>query len=227
VGRVGVYIHELAWALNDQKRATLCFGVGLLIFLIGWQSGYGVEKFFLLAWDVAVSAYLALLAVVVFSATSAKTRTRAGFIDRAELYLLAALVLVIILGVMGVGVILTAVGQRSTPETRILVGLSVAAVVFSWLLLHTAFAQQYARLYYDDTADTGGWRGGVDFPGTPDPAYIDFLYLSFTVGLTYAVSDVNITHSAHRRLVLYHSVLSFFFYSMALGVVLNSVVTSQ
>jgi len=107
------------------------------------------------------------------------------------------------------------------------VGLSVVAVVCSWLLLHTAFAQHYARLYYDQSEETGGWRGGVDFPKTPDPAYIDFLYLSFSVGLTYAVSDVNITHSAHRRLVFSHSIVAFFFYSMALGVVLNAVVTSQ
>jgi uncharacterized membrane protein len=227
VGTAGKYINRFAWELDDQKRAALCFIIGVLVFLLGWRLGRGWESCFLLAWDVAVASYLALLGVVIHSANASMTRGRAAVVDRADLYLLIALVLVTLLGTVGVGAILTAVGHRSTPETRLLVGLSVVAVVCSWLLLHTAFAQHYARLYYDETEETGIWRGGVDFPATPDPTYMDFLYLSFTIGLTYAVSDVNITHAAPRRLALSHSVISFFFYSMALGVVLNAVVTSR
>jgi hypothetical protein len=87
----------LAWALNDQKRAALCFIVGLLLFSLGWLRGYGWEASFLAAWDVAVASYLALLGVVVFTATPPKTRARAGLVDRADLYLLAALILVITL----------------------------------------------------------------------------------------------------------------------------------
>lgn len=52
------------------------------------------------------------------------------------------------------------------------------------------------------------------------------MYISFTVGLTYAMSDVDITSPAQRRIVLLHSVVSFFFYSTILGVVLNAIVTS-
>jgi len=227
VEKVGKYITRFAWALDDQKRAAFSFVIGALVFLLVWRLGRGWETCFLSAWDVAVASYLALLGVVMYDANASMTRGRAAVVDRADLYLLVALVLVTLLGTIGVGAILTAVGHRSTPETRLLVGLSVVAVICSWLLLHTAFAQHYARLYYDETEETGGWRGGLDFPATPDPAYMDFVYLSFTIALTYAVSDVDITHAAHRRLALSHSVISFFFYSMALGVVLNAVITSQ
>ena len=227
MGRLGAYINRFAWALDDQKRAALCFIIGWLVFLLGWRSDYDREVSFLAGWNVAVASYLALLGLVVYTASPAKTRDRAGSVDRADLYLLAALVLVLLLGTLGVGVILTAVGHRSTPDSRLLVGLSVGAVVFSWLLLHTAFALHYARLYYDWAEELGDWRKGIIFPGTADPAYMDFLYLSFTVGLTYAVSDVNITDPKPRRLILSQSVIAFFFYSMALGVVLNAVVTSQ
>ncbi len=104
-------------------------------------------------------------------------------------------------------------------------------MILSWLLLHTAYGQHYARLYYEDT-DThgrpfpGGLRRGFVFPGTPEPTYVDFLYVSFTVGLTYAMSDVNVTNEIQRRTVLIHSIISFFFYSTVLGVVLNAIVTS-
>jgi uncharacterized membrane protein len=109
--------------------------------------------------------------------------------------------------------------------------LSVIAVILSWFLLHTAFGQHYARLYYDVTDRKGrpfpqGMRRGFEFPGTTDPTYEDFLYVSFCVALTYAVSDVNVTNEVQRRMVLIHSVVSFFFYATVLGVVLNAIVTS-
>ncbi|MGD0586602.1 MAG: DUF1345 domain-containing protein, partial [Oryzomonas sp.] len=129
------------------------------------------------------------------------------------------------------GVILTSVGNRTAINARTILSLSALSVVLSWLLLHTAFGQQYARLYYDDFDEQGqpfpgGLRGGLTFPGTDLPNYHDFLYVAFTVGLTYAMSDVSVTSNRLRRLVLIHSMISFFFYSMVLGVVLNAVVTS-
>jgi uncharacterized membrane protein len=226
VKQIRGYATRLVWALDDSRRAMLCFAIGMSIFWLGRHNGWGWEIPFLSAWNVAVAAYLALLGVIVFTARSSETRERAASVNRAELSLLVVLVLVIILGVLGVGDILTAVGERPSPETRLLVALSVIAVVLSWLLLHTAFAQHYARLYYDVTDASAGARRGFIFPDTPDPAYEDFIYLAFTIGLTYATSDVSITHAAQRRAVFSHSLISFFFYSTALGVVLNAVVTS-
>jgi len=52
------------------------------------------------------------------------------------------------------------------------------------------------------------------------------MYISFTVGLTYAISDVDVTSATQRRWVLMHSVISFFFYTTILGVVLNAIMTS-
>jgi uncharacterized membrane protein len=69
-------------------------------------------------------------------------------------------------------------------------------------------------------------RQGLEFPGSDPPTYLDFMYFAFTVGLTYAVSDVNVTSADHRLFVFLHSVVSFFFYRTILGVVLNAIVTS-
>jgi len=69
-------------------------------------------------------------------------------------------------------------------------------------------------------------RRGFAFPETPEPTCEDFLYVSFAIGLTYAMSDVNVTNETQRRTVLIHSIISFFFYSTVLGVVLNAIVTS-
>jgi uncharacterized membrane protein len=63
--------------------------------------------------------------------------------------------------------------------------LSVVAVVLSWCLVNTVFALKYARLYYVDE------DGGIDFKQEEPPAYSDFAYLAFTVGMAFAAPRPN------------------------------------
>jgi uncharacterized membrane protein len=231
MGKVRDRLYQFIWELNDPKRAGLCLLLGGAIYAIGWRRGLGWELSFLSGWIVAVTAYLLLLYIVIFTADAARTRERISLVDPTQLFLLIVLTLVTLLSNMSVGVILTAVGQRPAGHVQILLILGVIAVVLSWLLLHTAFGQHYARLYYDDTDRhgrpfPGGLRRGFVFQGTPEPTYLDFQYISFTIGLTYAMSDVNVTDEVQRRTVLIHSIIAFFFYSTVLGVVLNAIVTS-
>jgi uncharacterized membrane protein len=204
VGKVREQFYHFVWQLNDPKRAGLCLILGVAMYAMGWWRGWGWELSFLSGWIVALTVYLVLLYLVVFTADAQRTRERISLVDPTRLFLLIVLTLVTLLGNMSVAVILTAVGQRTA--------------------LH-------ARLYYEDTDShgrpfPGGLRRGFIFPGTPEPTYEDFLYVSFAIGLTYAMSDVNVTNETQRRTVLIHSVISFFFYSTVLGVVLNAIVTS-
>ena len=67
-----------------------------------------------------------------------------------------------------------------------IVGVASVSVILSWATVHTVFTLRYARLYY-----AGG--GGIDFNDDRDPpAYTDFAYLAFTIGMTYQVSDTSI-----------------------------------
>jgi uncharacterized membrane protein len=232
MGTIKKRLYHFAWELDDHWRAALCITLGGLLHLIGWwRFGWGWELSFLAGWTLALITYLVLLGLVIFSADAAMTRQRVSKVDPTRGFLVIVLTLVALLGNMSVGIILTAVGQRSAHHARIFLTLGVVAVVLSWLLLHTAYGQHYARLYYEDTDRRGrpfpgGLRRGFNFPSTPEPTYLDFLYISFTVGLTYAMSDVSVTNDIQRRMVLIHSVISFFFYSTVVGVVLNAVVTS-
>lgn len=223
--------YHFVWHLNDLKRATICLPFGVLMFLIGWWLGWGWEISFLCGWILAIGTYLVLLNIVIFTADAASTRERISHVDPTRWLLLIVLTLGAVLGTICVGIILTAVGQRSSAHTRLFVLLSIIAVILSWFLLHTAFGQHYSRLYYDDTDRFGhpfpeGLRRGFTIPGTPEPTYLDFMYISFTLALTYAMSDVNVTNELQRRVALCHAIISFFFYSTILGVVLNAVVTS-
>jgi len=101
--------------------------------------------------------------------------------------------------------------------------LAIAAVVISWWLLHTIFSLRYAHLFYDMDTDDGGKRagGGLEFPGKEQPDYLDFVYFSFVIGMTFQVSDVVITSRHIRRLVLMHALMSFAFNTAILALSIN------
>ena len=66
----------------------------------------------------------------------------------------------------------------------------------AWGVVHTIFTLRYARIYYT------GDDGGVDFNEKTPPDYTDFAYLAFTIGMTFQVSDTNLTSKAMRGALL-------------------------
>lgn len=117
----------------------------------------------------------------------------------------------------------------SKPDTTHLL-ISLATVPLGWLTLHTVFAFHYAHLYYRrETSSTlpRRDRGGLDFPETPEPAPWDFLYFSFVLGMTAQVSDVTVKEAGLRRLVLVHSIVSFFFNTVLLALAVNVAIASS
>ena len=95
-----------------------------------------------------------------------------------------------------------------------LIVASLLAVVFAWLAVHTIFTLRYAHRYYD-------LGGGIDFPSDGRPSYRDFAYVSFTVGMTFQVSDTNITDPAIRWLLLRHAALAFVFATVIIALTIN------
>jgi uncharacterized membrane protein len=97
------------------------------------------------------------------------------------------------------------------------VALSIVTVVLSWALVNTVFALKYARLYYleDDT--------GIDFRQEQPPAYSDFAYMAFTVGMAYAVSDTQPASNRVRKTALGHALLSYLFGTGVIATAINLV----
>jgi uncharacterized membrane protein len=100
----------------------------------------------------------------------------------------------------------------------LLVALCPANVALSWALTQVAFTLRYAHLYYRDDDDG---VGGIDFPGDAAPAYFDFAYHAFTIGMTFQVSDTIVSSAQIRRAVLLHAGLSFVYNTAILAFVLN------
>lgn len=93
--------------------------------------------------------------------------------------------------------------------------LAAATVVLAWLILHLGYAMHYANIYF-------GNGQGITFPGTQTPNFLDFAYFAFTIGATFATSDVEITNRRVRHAVIWHSVMSFFYNAAVLGIAIGA-----
>jgi uncharacterized membrane protein len=101
--------------------------------------------------------------------------------------------------------------------------LAMAAVIVSWVLVHTIFTMRYAHLYYDTVSDDGKPKkgGGLQFPDELEPDYLDFAYFSFVIGMTFQVSDVEISSRLIRRHALTHGLISFAFNTTIVALSIN------
>jgi uncharacterized membrane protein len=103
--------------------------------------------------------------------------------------------------------------------------LAAGTVVCSWFLVHTVFTMHYAHSYYRQAKTGGGPEKGhgLEFPGSREPDFLDFAYFSFVIGMTFQVSDVQISSRRLRRLALAHGMLSFAFNTVILAFAINLV----
>jgi uncharacterized membrane protein len=171
----------------------------------------------LVGWDVGAAVYLALVWTAIRPLDAQATHDRArrlepgrGFTD--------GLVVVAAVGVIAALVAaLFAAGRSHNGSNNGLLFLGLLSVGLGWLSLHTAFTLRYARLYYGDP------EGGVDFKQPEPPDFLDFAYLAFTVGMTFQVSDTDLTQSSIRHTVLRHGLMSYAFGAVILGLVINIV----
>lgn len=131
--------------------------------------------------------------------------------------------LLILLAALGslAAVVLVMVGSKDVQGTGrfLLALLALTATGMSWLMVHTLFTLRYARIYY------AGQPGGIGFNQEELPQYTDIAYMAFSVGMTYQVSDTNITTRAMRSAVLRHSLLAFVFGTGILATTINLVVS--
>lgn len=201
----------LLWYQRAVVRVLACsligFLVGALCPMDFWLSG-------LLGWDVGSTLLLIVYSIIICSSGVETTRLRAAASDPGRF---SAWLLVSGGCLFSLGASLVLIGERDTGvSTQLLVALCLWAVFSSWFLTHSVFTLRYAHLYY-----RGDDVGGLEFPGDCQPDDLDFAYFSFTLGMAFSVSDVQITDRLIRRNSLLHAVISFFYNTAILALALN------
>lgn len=177
----------------------------------GWDYAASV------GWDSAAVVYLALTWAVIASMDAEQTARHATQEDPSKRLTQLLVLGASVASLAGVGYLLVQAGATSGATQGLAAALAVFSVAISWLVVHTLFSLHYALLYYTGT------DGGVDFNQAEPPRYTDFAYLAFTVGMTFQVSDTQVSTHAIRASVLRHALLSYLFGALILAATVNLV----
>jgi uncharacterized membrane protein len=197
-------------------RVTVMVGVGVIVTVIAgfaWSWQYAP----IVGWASACLVFVVWTWLIIARLDGLQTRERASREDPDRSTSDTLLLLASVASLVALFFVLTQAQSSSVSSKALLAALGVASVVLSWFFVHTLYTLRYAVLYYADSDEDEP----VDFNHGQLPCYADFAYLSFTIGMTFQVSDTNIRSSEIRAAVLKHALLSYLFGAVILAAAVN------
>ncbi|WZH37883.1 MAG: DUF1345 domain-containing protein [Microbacterium enclense] len=194
-------------------KAGVAAGVGLATALVAVLLGIP-ELAPLLGWVAASGVFLAWAWSRAWPADSERTRSLARHEDRSRKLVDALIIAATFLSIALVVFALIRSQQQDAIGSASAI-LAVIGVVAAWALVNTVYAFKYARMYYLDD------RYRFDFDQEEDPAYSDFAYTAFSIGMAYSASNVTQSSTASRRIAMGHGLLSYFFGTFVVAVAIN------
>lgn len=160
-----------------------------------------------IAFDAAAWLFLISLWPVLRASEPDEIRRHASENDANRFLVL------LITSAVTVAVMATITGELAFAKSGSLAAMAklIGTLATIWLFANVVYAVHYAHVYYASDAETGADRGGLEFPETKNPGYWDFAYFSMTLGMTFQTSDVSVTSTRVRRVVLLQSLAAFVF----------------
>lgn len=161
----------------------------------------------LVGWDVGVALYLVLAFWMIADSSAGQTHRQSFRQDEGDV---AILVGTVVAATASIGAVIAWIEAATRAETFAPASIAflIVTILLSWAFIHTMFALHYAHEFY---AVHGKKGGGLIFPHDPEPDYWDFVYLAFSIGTSFEVSDVAITSKRIRRTAMVQGIVSFFF----------------
>jgi len=186
------------------------------------MTAYSVPAVILFSWIAFALMVIIMDWIIILKAHPREIRKIAKLQDSSRTIIF---LFVITASVVSLGAILyllnSSKGHHGSVSAHVL--LAMGSVIVSWWLVHTLFTMRYAHMYYDTDTDDGKTKpyGGLQFPEENEPDYLDFVYFSFVIGMTFQVSDVEISARDIRRLAWMHGLISFAFNTAIVALSIN------
>jgi uncharacterized membrane protein len=198
-----------------RTRVGVACVAGLAVFCVAmmftaWQVAV------LAGWATAGSVFVVWAVSALWGLDSERTADVATREDNSRAMADVLLLSAATASLAAIGLGLMKAGSSKGAAQALITALAVLTVATSWGVVHTVFALRYARLYYRD-------GGGVDFNDDDKPDYRDFAYLALTIGMTFQVSDTDLTSKTIRRTATRHALMSYLFGAVIVAVVINVV----
>jgi uncharacterized membrane protein len=204
-------------AISRHWRLMAAGAGGVLGWLAARHLNAPVSSHILIGWDVGALVYVVTTWRLFLTADEAEVRRRAAAEDEKPPGILL-LVLAAILSSL-VAVVVAMLNARSAgPDIKtITAACAGVTLVLSWVVLHSVFTLHYAHRHFGDGTDKPGFL----FPGEPASTYLDFVYLAFSIGATFQVSDNNVLTAKLRNLVTAQAVCAYFYNTAVLALGIN------
>jgi uncharacterized membrane protein len=209
------------WAVRNWRtmrrrpRYSLCALLFVALAAGFSLAGMPPARGVLLAFDIATLIFLAATIAMFMRAKTQSMRERARTQDEGYWGFLLSSAAVAVIALVALGVELHASKGGGVVE----IALATCSLLLSWLFLNTIFALHYAHEYYAEHNKCSG----LEFPGTDKPDYWDFVYFAFVIGMTFQVSDVQISQREIRHVATAHALIAFFFNVIILALSVNIV----
>ncbi|MBI0423577.1 DUF1345 domain-containing protein [Acinetobacter sp. ACIN00229] len=187
--------------------------------ILTWFTSWKWSTILLVSWNTSISIYLLHVWQLMKSADHSQMQQQAKKQDESKWVIMLIVLLALTMCLVA---ILIQLSQLPSDHSAKLghVALALLTIVSAWLFMHTVFALHYAHDFYM-ALSRNEENGGLDFPGTKQPTYPDFLYFSYIIGTSAQTADVSITTKHMRLLNLFHAVLSFGFNTTILAICIN------
>ena len=213
---------NILWLRLRRPRLTAGSASGILVYLLLFLlSSMPGRLRFILSWDAGVLVAMILLLGLRLTPPDTMKRIAAQQ-DAGKWTVLFLTLIAASASLVAIAGEVPLIKNAAEAEKIMRIVLIVATIVLSWAFIHVIFALHYAHDYYASAGGTAP-NQGLLFPGDEKPTYMDFVYFSFTIGMTFQVSDVQITDRAFRGLVLTHGIIAFFYSTGILALTINLV----
>lgn len=179
----------------------------------------------LITWLGCALSIIAMDWVIILNAHPREIRKIAKLQDSSRALIFLFVIVASFVSLGAILFLLKSTKGHSEAEVTGHILLAMASVIVSWWLVHTLFTMRYAHLYYSPDGDNPHEKmEGLEFPGDEkEPDYLDFVYFSFVIGMTFQVSDIEISSRQIRRLTLMHALISFAFNTAIVALSINVV----
>ena len=206
--------------IHPIQRMIISVVIATIVYFLLQRSGQNKLVVSICAWCFFSLSYLIISWIILFSRSIEDIKKISNINDGSQLFV--AFIILISSFSSLIIVLLLLVDHDPRNNQMIVVPLSIVAIILSWLMVHTVLAFHYAHKYYDD--DPSGilaHAGGLEFPGDITPGYLDFAYFSFVIGMTFQVSDIQITSKQLRKLALFHGLIAFGLNTFVVALTIN------
>ena len=207
--------------LDAHYRLYLSLIIGAVTFFF-FKNNPSVPAVTLITWIAIALSIIVLDWITILWAHPKEIRKMASLEDSSRLTIFIFVMAASLISLVAILLLLKSAKGASDSTVAGYIILAMAAVIVSWWLVHTVFTMRYAHLYYNTDDGKKTPVGGLEFPGDEkEPDYLDFVYFSFVVGMTFQVSDVEISSRHIRRLAWAHGLISFAFNTAIVALSIN------